>query len=55
MSKQKLTYKSAAEELESIVEKMESAELEIDDLSAQVKRAKELVTFCKEKLTSRNS
>ncbi len=43
-------YKSAVEELETILSLLESNELEIDDLSNKAKRATELIKFCKEKL-----
>lgn len=47
---EKITYKSAFEELQSILAKIESGEIEIDELSVQIKRANELVTFCKNSL-----
>jgi len=50
MAKKAITYQSAIEELEQILDKMESNELEIDSLSDQVKRASELITICKNKL-----
>lgn len=43
-------YKSAVEELETILSLLESNELEIDDLANKAKRATELIKFCKEKL-----
>lgn len=49
MSK-KLTYRAALEELESIIQEIESEEISIDDLSLKVKRAATLLKFCKEKL-----
>ena len=50
MAKKELTYQSALDELETILSKMESNELEIDKLSSQVQRASELISFCKTKL-----
>ncbi len=50
MAKKTLTYQQAIEELETILSKMENNELEIDHLSNQVKRASELISFCKDKL-----
>ena len=41
----------AVRELEEIVERMENDELDIDQLSEQLKRAKTLVKLCKDKLT----
>lgn len=46
------TYKEALAELKSIVEKIESAEPDVDEMSEMVKRATELITYCKEKLTN---
>ncbi len=46
-----MKYEQAVRELEQIVGKMENDELDIDQLSDQLKRAKELVKFCKDKLT----
>jgi exodeoxyribonuclease VII small subunit len=48
---EKLTYTSAKKELEAIVASIESGELDIDALTDKVKRASELITFCKDKLT----
>ena len=38
-------------ELQTIVSKMENDELDIDQLSEQLKRAQELIKLCKDKLT----
>lgn len=51
MEKKGIKYEQAVSELEEIVEKMENDELDIDQLSDQLKRAKELVKLCKDKLT----
>ncbi|MCK9501508.1 MAG: exodeoxyribonuclease VII small subunit [Fermentimonas caenicola] len=48
---EKLTYTSAKKELEAIVASIESGELDVDALTDKVKRASELITFCKDKLT----
>ena len=50
MAKQELTYSKAFAELEKIVSQIENDEIEIDKLADQVKRASELLRFCKEKL-----
>ncbi len=50
MAKKSLTYQIALEELEEILYKMETNNLEIDKLSDSVKRASELILFCKTKL-----
>ncbi|MBO4849470.1 MAG: exodeoxyribonuclease VII small subunit [Prevotella sp.] len=44
-------YEQAVSELESIVRKMESDQLDIDTLAEQLKRAKQLIQLCKDKLT----
>lgn len=51
MAKKEIKYEEAVAQLEEIVDKMENDELDIDQLSDQLKRAKELVTLCKDKLT----
>ena len=44
-------YEQAVSELEAIVRKMESNQLDIDTLAEQLKRAKSLIQLCKDKLT----
>ena len=51
MSKEEMKYEKAVSELEEIVDKMERDELDIDQLSEQLKRSKVLVKLCKDKLT----
>ena len=50
MSKKALTYKTALKELEDIVNKIENDSPDVDELSDLVKRAIELMSFCKTKL-----
>jgi len=45
-----MRYTEAMEELEEIILQMEKSEISIDDLSIKVKRASELILFCREKL-----
>ena len=45
------TYKQAIEELESIVNEIESENISIDELAEKVKRASQLIRLCKTKLT----
>lgn len=45
------TYEAAMTELETIVDKMERNELDIDSLCEQLKRAKQLIAFCRDRLT----
>jgi exodeoxyribonuclease VII small subunit len=49
--KQEQKYEAAFAELQTIVRKMENEELDIDEMSEQLKRAQELIKFCKDKLT----
>lgn len=48
--KKEVNYEKAMTDLESIVKKMESGELDIDVLSSELKKAKELIKLCKDKL-----
>ena len=43
-------YEEAFEELQQIESDIEEGEISVDALSAKVKRATELIRFCKEKL-----
>lgn len=47
----KQTFTEAKKELEAIVKAIESGEMDVDILTEKVKRASELIAFCKEKLT----
>ena len=47
-----LKYEAAMAELQSIVRKMENDDLDIDQMSDQLKRAQELIKLCKDKLTT---
>ena len=49
---EKMTYEKAVKRLEEIVKKIEGGEMDIDSLTANLKEAKILVEFCKEKLTN---
>lgn len=51
MENNEMKYEKAVSKLEEIVDKMERDELDIDQLSEQLKRAKVLVKLCKDKLT----
>ncbi|SMD31939.1 Exodeoxyribonuclease VII small subunit [Reichenbachiella faecimaris] len=52
MSKKKLTYQSAYNELQSICEQLESEEVDVDQITDLVKRANELVKYCQDRLRS---
>lgn len=44
-------YEEAVTQLEEIVKKMESGELDIDMMSTELKNAQQLIKLCKDKLT----
>ena len=44
-------YEEAVSQLEEIVQKMESGELDIDMMSTELKNAQQLIKLCKDKLT----
>lgn len=50
MAAKKETYTEAIARLEQIVARMESDELDIDELSVNLKEAQKLIKFCREKL-----
>lgn len=45
-----MKYEDAVRQLETIVDKLESNELGIDELSTELKKAQQLIKLCKEKL-----
>ncbi len=45
-----LTYTEAYNELQSIVKKMENADISVDELTKNIERALQLIRICKEKL-----
>jgi len=47
-----INYTEAFEELQKIVSEIEKGEISIDELSANVKRAAQLIKICKSKLSS---
>ena len=50
MAKKEQGYRESIEEIEVILAKIEDGETDIDDLSAEIKRAAKLLQDCKEKL-----
>ena len=48
--KKKLTYSKAIKELESIVYDIETENIDVDALTEKVKRATDLIKFCKRSL-----
>lgn len=50
MAKRKLSYSEALEQIETILEQIETGELDVDVLGKKVKQAAELIKLCKTKL-----
>ena len=46
-----MKYEEAVNQLEHIVHQMENGELDIDQMSEQLKKAQQLVKLCRDKLT----
>ncbi len=49
-TKKEINYEEAAAELEKIVSKMSSDEVDVDTMAADVKRAQQLLKLCEAKL-----
>lgn len=49
--KKEIKYEEAISELESIVDKMENGELDVDSMASELKKAQSLIELCKDKLT----
>lgn len=50
MSENNTLYQVAFDELQSIVQQLESGSTSVDELSVKIKRASELIKTCKDKL-----
>ncbi len=50
MAKKEFLFSEAIVEIEDILRKIESGELDVDKLSVEVKRASELIRQCQKKL-----
>jgi len=55
MAKQEISYKEAVTEIEKILSKIEEGDLDVDELTKNVKRVTELIKICKEKLSKTES
>ena len=51
MAKENIKYEEAVSQLEQIVTNLEEGELNIDDLSSELKKAQKLITLCEQRLT----
>lgn len=52
MAKKEFSFNQAVTEIEKILQKIETGEMDIDRLSVEVKRASELIRQCQKKLKS---
>ncbi|UCG35457.1 MAG: exodeoxyribonuclease VII small subunit [Candidatus Omnitrophota bacterium] len=50
MSKKALKYSDAIEELNAILDDLQSERIDVDEVSDKVKRATELIKLCREKI-----
>jgi exodeoxyribonuclease VII small subunit len=46
-----IKYEEAVKQLEDIVKQLESGELDLDDMSSELKKAQQLIKICKDRLT----
>lgn len=51
MKKENVSYEKAMQEVEQIMKELENGEVTVDNLLEKVKRAGELIQYCKQKLT----
>ncbi len=49
--KQKVNYEAAVQQLEDIVKRMETGQMDLDTLSTELKTAQQLIALCKDRLT----
>ena len=52
MTEENLTFQAAMEELELILQKLDSDEVNIDSLTVDLQRASELIEWCRSRLES---
>ncbi|MCF8225423.1 MAG: exodeoxyribonuclease VII small subunit [Bacteroidales bacterium] len=50
MAKNEISYKAAVTEIEEILEAIEDGNMDVDELTVNVKRVTELLKLCKDKL-----
>lgn len=50
MAKEKISYNEALSEIETILQKIEEGELDVDELAEKVKRVSDLLKICRDKL-----
>lgn len=52
MEKEKITYEVAMKRLETLAREMEAGDVPIDLLATKLKEAQQLLTFCRQQLTT---
>ena len=52
MAKKSFNYTAAVQEIEQILDRFRTEQLDVDALAAEVKRASELIAACRERLTT---
>ncbi len=50
MSKKQYSYEQAANELREILENIKEQNIDVDELTTKIKRAKELISICEKKI-----
>ncbi|PIR71936.1 MAG: exodeoxyribonuclease VII small subunit [Candidatus Nealsonbacteria bacterium CG10_big_fil_rev_8_21_14_0_10_36_24] len=50
MSEKQISYNEAYEELQTILEDIKERNIDVDKLAAKVKRARELINLCEERI-----
>lgn len=50
MNKEQISYNEAYEELRKILEDIKEKNIDVDKLAAKVKRARELINLCEERI-----
>ena len=50
MSKKQISYNQAVEEVQKILEDIKEQNIDVDELSAKVKRVKELINICEKRI-----
>ena len=55
MAKKPLKYNEAVDELNNILDDLQSERIDVDEVSVKVKRAVELIKLCREKISKTES
>jgi exodeoxyribonuclease VII small subunit len=50
MNKKQISYNEALEELEEILEDIQDQKVDVDNLAAKVKQARELINICEQRI-----